>query len=175
MPLATPARFLLSAVLVLGVAACARFVPDDAGTALTGPGGAIDPLAQAGPAPNTPAFFQQNVGDRVLFEVDQSSLTDAAKATLDGQAGWLQRNADYQAIVEGHADEQGTTEYNIALSARRANSVREYLVAQGVAGTRLRTVPFGKERPAELCAEERCYRANRRAVTVIAGGGLPTS
>lgn len=117
--------------------------------------------------PASPAFFTQTVGDRVFFAVDQSTLSSAAQATLQGQAQWLMTNADYQAIIEGHADEQGTTEYNIALSARRANAVREFLVAQGVASNRLRTLPLGKERPVELCAQERCYSQNRRSVTVI--------
>ncbi|MEL6607479.1 MAG: OmpA family protein [Pseudomonadota bacterium] len=126
----------------------------------------LDPASD----PTTPAYFQQTVGDRVLFEVDQSTLTDVGRATLSGQAQWLLTNSDYQAVIEGHADEQGTTEYNLALSARRANAVREFLVSQGVPGTRLRTVPYGKERPAELCAEERCYSANRRAVTIISTG-----
>ncbi|MEM9350880.1 MAG: OmpA family protein [Pseudomonadota bacterium] len=130
-----------------------------------GPGG--DPSN-----PTSPSYFSQTVGDRVFFAVDQSILTSDAQATLSGQAQWLLTNTDYQAIIEGHADEQGTTEYNIALSARRANAVREYLVAQGIAANRLRTLPLGKERPAELCAEERCYSVNRRAVTIISTDAL---
>ncbi|MGR3490924.1 MAG: OmpA family protein [Shimia sp.] len=137
--------------------------------AATVPGPALPAPAPAAPAPGTPAFFQSVVGDRVLFEVDQATLTPTARGVLNRQAEWLTTNSDYQAVIEGHADEQGTTEYNIALSARRANAVREYLVSQGIPSTRLRTLPYGKERPAELCAEERCYAANRRAVTVITG------
>ena len=128
------------------------------------PGSANDPAS--------PSYFQQSIGDRVLFEVDQSSLTAAGQATLDGQAQWLLTNTDYQAMIEGHADEQGTREYNLALGARRANTVREYLVSKGVAGSRLKTVSYGKERPIEICSEEACYAKNRRAVTVIAAGGL---
>jgi peptidoglycan-associated lipoprotein len=89
---------------------------------------------------------------------------------LDGQANWLNQNSDYQAIIEGHADEQGTREYNVALGARRANAAREYLVSRGVSGNRLRTVSYGKERPIEVCSQEACYAKNRRAVTVLAGG-----
>jgi len=96
----------------------------------------------------------------------------AGQQTLNGQANWLKTNADYQAIIEGHADEQGTREYNLALGNRRANAVREYLVSQGVPSNRLRVISYGKERPIEVCASEACYSQNRRAVTVIAAGGL---
>ena len=123
--------------------------------------------------PASPLYFQQAVGDRVLFEVDQSSLTPTATATLDGQAQWLMTNSEYNVIIEGHADEQGTREYNLALGARRANAVHEYLLSKGVAGNRLKTVSYGKERPLEICSEEACYAKNRRAVTVISAG--PTS
>ena len=123
--------------------------------------------------PRSPAYFQQAVGDRVLFEVDQSNLTPTATAILDGQAQWLMTNTDYNAVIEGHADEQGTREYNLALGARRANSVLEYLESRGVASSRMRVVSYGKERPIEICSEESCYTKNRRAVTVISAG--PTS
>jgi len=123
--------------------------------------------------PNSPLYFQQAIGDRVLFAVDQSTLSPAAMGTLDGQAQWLMSNADYTAIIEGHADEQGTREYNLALGARRANSVQEYLVSKGVAPSRLKVVSYGKERPIEICSSEACYAKNRRAVTVISV--VPTS
>ncbi|MGJ8544509.1 MAG: peptidoglycan-associated lipoprotein Pal [Sulfitobacter sp.] len=144
--------------------------------------GGTDPLSANGGAnaggiipgsandPSSTAYFNQTVGDRVLFLVDQSSLTPAGQATLDGQAQWLLNNTDYQAIIEGHADEQGTREYNLALGARRANAAREYLVSKGVAPARLRNVSYGKERPIEVCSNEACYAKNRRAVTVLAGG-----
>jgi peptidoglycan-associated lipoprotein len=120
--------------------------------------------------PTSTAYFQQAVGDRVLFEVDQSALTPAGRATLDGQATWLLTNSDYTAIVEGHADEQGTREYNIALGNRRADAARSYLLSKGVPSSRLQIVSYGKERPIEVCSEEACYAKNRRAVTVLAGG-----
>jgi len=128
----------------------------------TGLGGANDP--------SSPQFFSQTIGDRVLFEVDTSTLTAAGRATLDGQAGWLSTNSDYLAVIEGHADEQGTREYNLALGARRANSVREYLISKGLASSRIRTVSYGKERPIAVCSEESCYAENRRAVTIISIG-----
>jgi peptidoglycan-associated lipoprotein len=117
--------------------------------------------------PASPEFFNQTIGKRILFEVDQSSLTPDAQAILQGQANWLMANGGYSAVIEGHADEQGTREYNLALGARRANSVREFLVDRGVAGSRLRVVSYGKERPLEICSSEACYTQNRRADTVI--------
>ncbi|WP_092841406.1 peptidoglycan-associated lipoprotein Pal [Roseovarius lutimaris] len=120
--------------------------------------------------PRSPAYFQQTVGDRVLFAVDQSTIGSEAQATLAGQAQWLMANPEYTAIIEGHADEQGTREYNLALGARRANAAHEYLVNQGVAASRLKVVSYGKERPIEICSNEACYAQNRRAVTVIAAG-----
>ena len=122
--------------------------------------------------PASPAYFAQTIGDRVLFAVDQSTLTPDAQAVLSQQAQWLMANPSYQAVIEGHADEQGTREYNLALGARRANAVLEYLVAQGVAENRLRFVSYGKERPIEICSSEACYMKNRRAVTVVSAGVL---
>ncbi len=166
----------LLVLLTLSTAACTR--PDrfgggvndgaangaGAGAGVTAPTGAADP--------SSPQFFAQTIGDRVLFEVDSATLTAAGQATLDGQAGWLQTNSDYLAIVEGHADEQGTREYNLALGARRANTVREYLISKGVPSNRMRTISYGKERPIEVCSEESCYAKNRRAVTIISVGAL---
>ena len=157
----------LLALSLSALTACA-----DRGAPPMAPGGggltAGPPVGAADPA--SPAFFRESVGDRVLFSVDQSTLDDAARATLAGQARWLASNPEYTAVIEGHADEQGTREYNLALGARRANAVQEYLVSQSVSAGRLRTVSFGKERPIEVCSEEACYARNRRAVTVLAVG-----
>jgi peptidoglycan-associated lipoprotein len=120
--------------------------------------------------PRSPAYFNTVVGDRVLFAVDQSTLDAEAQATLRQQAQWLMANPEFTAQIEGHADEQGTREYNLALGARRAASVRDFLVSQGVSAARLSTISYGKERPLEICSEESCYRQNRRGVTVIAAG-----
>src|SRR6056297_2156983 len=133
-------------------------------------GGSGAGLAGSAQDPASPAYFQQTIGDRVLFAVDQSSLSDAAQATLNGQANWLGSNPEYTAVIEGHADEQGTREYNLALGARRANAVQEYLMSRGVASNRLKVVSYGKERPIEICSDESCYTQNRRAVTVLAAG-----
>ena len=119
---------------------------------------------------NSPAYFTSTIGDRVLFEVNQSTLNEQNRQILIGQAGWLLENGGYAILVEGHADEQGTREYNLALSARRASAVQQFLVSQGIAGSRIRTVPYGKERPIELCSNESCYAQNRRAVTVLQAG-----
>lgn len=164
---------MLMICAALSVAACTN--PDRFGA---GDGAGTDPFANgagstiAGSAsdPSSPAFFQQAVGDRVLFAVDQSSLTPEGRATLEGQAVWLLQNADFTAVIEGHADEQGTREYNLALGARRADAARSYLVGQGVQPNRLQVVSYGKERPVEVCSDESCYAKNRRAVTVLAGG-----
>lgn len=110
----------------------------------------------------------RGVGNSVTFPQDDTTLTPEARTVLARQADWLSRHDNVVAEIEGHSDEQGTREFNLALGARRASSVQEYLIARGVEPSRLNTVSFGKERPAESCAEESCLAANRRAVTVIA-------
>lgn len=158
--------FILSGALAL--AACTDPARLNGGGA---PGAAGAGLQAGGPGdPTSVAYFEQTVGDRVLFQVDQSTLTPAGEATLAGQSRWLLENTEYNAVIEGHADEQGTREYNLALGARRADTVRNYLISQGVAGNRLRVVSYGKERPVQLCSDEGCYNQNRRAVTVLAAG-----
>lgn len=162
---------LIAATMTLG--ACSnpdRFGAGGAnGTGGVGAGsGAIVPGSVNDPT--SVAYFQATVGDRVLFPIDQSTLTDVARSTLEGQAQWLLSNTDYSVIIEGHADEQGTREYNLGLGARRANAVKEYLVDRGVSPARVRDVSFGKERPLELCSDEACYSQNRRAVTVVSTG-----
>ncbi|AXI50179.1 MAG: peptidoglycan-associated lipoprotein [Roseobacter sp.] len=169
-------RILTATLLIAALAVSACTNPDRFGAdgmnngAANGAGlnGGIIPGSANDPA--STAYFQQAVGDRVLFLVDQSNLTPEGQATLDGQAAWLNTNTDYQAVIEGHADEQGTREYNLALGARRANAAREYLISRGIAASRLRVVSYGKERPIEVCSSEACYAKNRRAVTVLAGG-----
>lgn len=159
----------LTAVLISALALGACTDPGGVGGGLFGGNNQPPAVGDFGD-PTSVGYFQQAIGDRVLFVVDQATLTDEGRAILDAQAKWLTVNSDYAAIIEGHADEQGTREYNLALGARRANAVREYLVSQGVAGVRLRTVSFGKERPTEVCSAEACYQQNRRAVTVITAG-----
>src|SRR5262245_31289289 len=123
---------------------------------------------------NAPTGSQQdfvvNVGDRVFFESDSSELTPQSVATLEKQAQWLQMYGQYTFTVEGHADERGTREYNIALGARRAQAVRDYLASRGVQPQRMRTSSFGKERPVAVCNDISCWSQNRRAVTVLNAG-----
>ncbi|MFC2966490.1 peptidoglycan-associated lipoprotein Pal [Acidimangrovimonas pyrenivorans] len=167
-------RHLSTALLLvaaLGVAACNN--PDRYG-ANGGAGGANGGIGTSALGdvndPNSIAYFNQAVGDRVFFAVDQSTLSPEAQATLTQQAQWLNQHPDYAVIIEGHADEQGTREYNLALGARRANAAEQFLVAHGVPASRLKTISYGKERPVATCSNESCYSQNRRAVTVLSMG-----
>ncbi|HEY0224167.1 MAG TPA: peptidoglycan-associated lipoprotein Pal [Pseudolabrys sp.] len=118
--------------------------------------------------PGSQQDFVVNVGDRVFFETDSTELTPQSRATLDKQAQWLTQYSQYgQFTVEGHADERGTREYNIALGARRAQTVRDYLASRGISPARMRTISYGKERPVAVCNDISCWSQNRRAVTVL--------
>ena len=164
---------VLSKFAALGALALMAACTNNDPSALGGGAGGSGSLVPGSPSdPRSPAYFQQAIGDRVLFSVDQSTLTPEAQTILQGQAEWLLANTDYVATIEGHADEQGTREYNLALGARRANAAREYLISRGVAGNRLQTISYGKERPIEICSTEECYSKNRRAVTVLTGSTL---
>jgi peptidoglycan-associated lipoprotein len=153
--------------LALSIAACSSN-PDD----LAGAGGANGGRFGAGGAstPGSAQDFVVNVGDRVFFESDSSDLTPTATSTLDRQAQWLQRYPRYTFLIEGHADERGTREYNFALGARRAQTVRDYMASRGLGGSRMRTVSYGKERPVAVCNDISCWSQNRRAVTVLDTG-----
>lgn len=153
--------------LILTLGACQN--ADRFGTG-AGPGGTAGLGAGDPSNPSSPAYFQSQIGDRVLFAVDQHTLSPQAQSTLDAQAAWFNNNPEYRATIEGHSDEQGTREYNLALSNRRANSVREYLISRGLSPARLTTVGYGKERPIQVCSDEACYSQNRRAVTVLSAG-----
>lgn len=118
--------------------------------------------------------FVINVGDRVYYDFDRSSLKPAARTTLEKQSVWLKKFPAVQVTIEGHADERGTREYNLALGERRANSAKDFLVALGINPSRLKVVSFGKERPVALGHDEASWSQNRRAVTVPTTG-LPGS
>ena len=120
--------------------------------------------------PGSAQDFKVNVGDTVHFALNQYNIEDSDKATLNKQAAWLARYPSVRLNVEGHCDERGTREYNLALGARRANAVKEFLVAQGVSAARLETVSYGKERPICTDSSEDCWSQNRRGVSVITGG-----
>ncbi len=126
-----------------------------------------DPQAGGSAPPGSQQDFVVNVGDRVFFESDSSELTSQSIATLEKQAQWLQVYNQYTFTIEGHADERGTREYNIALGARRAQAVRDYLASRGVNPQRMRTISYGKERPVAVCNDISCWSQNRRAVTVL--------
>jgi len=121
--------------------------------------------------PGSEQDLAQNVGDRVFFELDHSDLSQEARQTLDRQAAWLKRFPAVSVTLEGHCDERGTREYNMALGARRANAARAYLVALGIQTARIQTVSYGAERPAVLGTGESVWSQNRRAVTVVAQAG----
>src|ERR1035437_2942864 len=108
-----------------------------------------------------------NVCDRVFFETDSTELTPQSRATLDKQAQWITNYSQYAFTIEGHADVRGTREYNIALGARRAQGVRDYLISRGIQANRMRTISYGKERPVAVCNDISCWSQNRRAVTVL--------
>ncbi len=154
-PLIAVLRAVAMVVLVVAVAACAR---NGTGVGNLGPGGG---------APGSQQEFLVSVGDRVFFETDSSNLTPTATATLDKQAAWLNQYKNYRIMIEGHADERGTREYNIALGARRASVVVNYLSSKGVDARRITSKSFGKERPVAICNDISCWSQNRRAVTVV--------
>ncbi len=117
--------------------------------------------------PGSQADLENNVGDRVFFALDSSVLTAEGQSTLERQAAWMNQYSDVRVAVEGHADERGTREYNLALGERRANAVRNYLVGLGVDSSRINTISYGKERPAVLGSNHDAWAQNRRGVTVV--------
>jgi peptidoglycan-associated lipoprotein len=153
----------LMATLVL-VSAC-----DTLGTSEGegGAGGGAGGVGKGAARPGTQEDMVVNVGDRVFFNFDQSDLSAEAQATLDRQANWLKKYATAKVTVEGHCDERGTREYNLALGERRATAVKNYLVATGVAANRVSTISYGKERPAVVGSNEAAWAQNRRGVTVV--------
>lgn len=130
------------------------------------PGNAND-LGLNNQVPGSQQDFTINVGDRVFFETDSTTLTASSRTTLDKQAQWLIRYPNNPVTIEGHADERGTREYNLALGARRAAATRDYLAVRGVGRERIRTISFGKERPIAVCNDISCWSQNRRAVTLL--------
>lgn len=167
----TAGALLLTALIAAG---CARnsdvTIPDGGsgymgGDALGGAGG----LAGAGGIGGG-TLPGSTVSDRVLFAVDQATLSPDAIGILNAQIGWLQQNPGAPILIEGHADERGTTEYNLALGSSRASAVRNYMVSQGIPDSRISIITYGRERPVATCADESCFAQNRRAVTVVTGG-----
>jgi peptidoglycan-associated lipoprotein len=151
-------RIASALVLALAVAACSNTPKPDS------------ELSFGKGAPATPGSardFAVNVGDIVYFTTDSVDLSPEAQQTLANQVRWLQQYAQYTITIEGHADERGTREYNIALGARRAQAVRNYLAQHGVSAQRIRTISYGKERPVAVCNDISCWSQNRRAQTAL--------
>jgi peptidoglycan-associated lipoprotein len=156
---------MIALVCGLALAGCAskKNLPNDAnGLGLNGAGAATPGSAQD---------FTVNVGDRIFFDTDSTSIRADASQTLTRQAQWLARYPKYAITVEGHADERGTREYNLALGARRAAATKDFLVSKGVPANRMKTISYGKERPVAVCDDISCWSQNRRAVTVLNGAG----
>jgi peptidoglycan-associated lipoprotein len=152
---------VIALVATLAIAGCAsRKTPNSAADLGLGAGAATPGSAQD---------FTVNVGDRIFFDTDSSSIRADAQGTLSKQAQWLNQYRNYRITIEGHADERGTREYNLALGARRAAATRDFLISRGVAGNRLKTISYGKERPVAVCDDISCWSQNRRAVTVLGG------
>ena len=169
----------LMAALLL-VAGCET--PADGGDTAEGDGETV-PVAGAVEAPPPPPpppadvmdpqeYLVVNVGDRVFFDFNMSNLRPDAIDQLNRQADWMKMNGSITAVIEGHADERGTREYNLALGERRASSARQYLESMGVGGGRVDTISYGKERPAVLGSNEDAWAQNRRAVMVVKSGSL---
>lgn len=149
-------------VAMLAVAGCAsKQTPNNPADLGLGAGAAT---------PGSSQDFTVNVGDRIFFDTNSSVIRADAQTTLTRQAQWLNQYPSYAITVEGHADERGTREYNLALGARRAAAARDFLVARGVQANRIRTISYGKERPVAVCDNISCWSQNRRAVTVLSGG-----
>lgn len=178
-------RTLTAASAVFLLAACASNKPADEEALSTASPSVSEPTGpQAVPAPEvdqeqltdpfgtaTQSSLESYAGDRIFFGFDTAELTPTARQTLQRQAEWLQRHRNVKAIVEGHADERGTREYNLALGERRATAAKNYLVALGISPDRLKTISYGKERPAVLGSGESVWRQNRRSVLKVDRAG----
>ncbi len=173
----TPLK-LLAIAAAIAAAGCARKTPPQLPppppTATDGDAGATTPPplpSNGGPTPGSRADFIAKAGsDHILFATDSVDIDAEARTTLDAQARWLSDNPRVNATIEGHCDERGTREYNLALGDRRANSAKNYLVGKGIGAGRLSTISYGKERPAAEGSDDASWQQNRRAVTVVPVG-----
>jgi peptidoglycan-associated lipoprotein len=152
---------ILGAFAAVALLAACSSTPQTTATA-----GTATPVS-TGPTPGSQEDLVANVGDRVFYDFNRSGLTPDARATLDRQAAWLSKYPQNNVQVAGNADERGTEEYNIALGQRRANTDRDYLVARGVAASRITTISYGKDRPVALGSDEAAYKQNRNAITSL--------
>ncbi len=158
-------KFLCLAAALVLVSACDTAGTNDGDAGANGANGANSKMGAA--RPGTQEDLVVNVGDRVFFDYNESDLKAEARSTLDRQAAWLKKYGTAKVTVEGHCDERGTREYNLALGERRATAVKNYLVAAGIGADRVKTVSYGKERPAVVGSNEAAWAQNRRGVTVV--------
>ena len=170
-------RLALIVAATASMAACATKTPatpgpgPSAGPGPAGPRGpGVTPPVDSRVLPGSVQDFVINVGDFVYFDLDSYDIRSDAMPVLDAQANWLRQYPSVKVRIEGNCDERGTREYNLALGARRANSVREFLVSRGVSAARITTISFGKERPVDPGTDEAAYQRNRNGHTVITGG-----
>jgi peptidoglycan-associated lipoprotein len=175
--MAKVARFTITVAALAALTACAsKPAPPPLASSPPPPVAAVQkpqaPVVPRGPVPGSLEDFRVSVGERVFFDLDQSTLTSAARGTLDRQAAWLRTYPSVRVLIEGNADERGTREYNIALGARRAAAVKDYLVSLGVAGNRIDSVSYGKERPMDPRSTEEAWALNRNARTGIVSGAV---
>jgi peptidoglycan-associated lipoprotein len=164
---------LCAALLLLASCSSSDEAPQQSGLeggagAASGRAGIASSELAGQPAPGSQEDLAVSVGDRVFFDYDSVVLSSEATRTLDGQAAWLKQYPDVIITIEGHTDERGTREYNLALGDRRANAVRNYLIALDIGPQRVLIISYGEERPAEPGHDETAWAANRRAVTVVA-------
>ena len=168
-------KFLISALLVLFVAACAskpKDAADASGSGSSGSdssvdGGSITETAGSGIVAGSQEDLIVNVGDRVFFGYDSSDLDSDALELLQDQVAWLKQNSGVSVTIEGHCDERGTREYNLALGEKRAQAVKNYLISLGISSDRVSTISYGKERPAVVGSNDGAWAQNRRSVTIV--------
>lgn len=161
---------MIAAITMLTVGACAKKAPDTLPPVPDGSGSTDTGTGTGGVVPGSQADFVANVSsDRIFFDLDQYNVDAQDQATLQSQAQWLARYPAVRVTLEGHADERGTRDYNIALGERRANAAKNYLSSLGVDPNRIQVISYGKERPAALGSNEEAWAQNRRAVTVVIG------
>ncbi len=168
-------KFLISAILVLFVSACTTTPKDTADTSGTGSsssdssvdGGNITETTGSGIVSGSQEDLIVNVGDRVFFGYDSSDLDSDALELLQDQVAWLKQNSGVSVTIEGHCDERGTREYNLALGEKRAQAVKNYLIGLGISPDRVSTISYGKERPAVVGSNDGAWAQNRRSVTIV--------
>jgi peptidoglycan-associated lipoprotein len=169
-----PIKFLSIAAALLLVAACATESTDEGKTAGAGASKIKAASSASGSTVSAPAAGSAEefitIGDRVYFDFNKAEIRTSDAVTLNEQAAWLKKYPSITIVVEGHCDERGTREYNLALGERRANAVKEYMMSRGISTNRMQTISYGKERPAVLGSNESAWQQNRRGVSIVKGG-----